>query len=158
MQKRATTCLDGGEDCYEPYYQTDLLTRDGKLYGILIEMFVVPSSERGNGVGTRMYEAFERGLHPDIKVVGVVAADLGTGDTREFWKARGFVPAYDYATGSPAEVAGMFYAMLKGVNGAPNPDPLPLSEYDEPFFPAPPCVQQELAANDEARPRRLEGK
>ena len=151
MNNRITQCKDG-EDCDKPYYELDYSSNEEGVYGVLIEKFVVPSHQRGSGLGTKLYEEFERNLPENIKVVGLIAADLGSGPTQDFWKRQGFVPAFDYDSVSKSEVESMFYCMVKGVNGQPNPDPLPISEYDEPYWPAAPTDKTKASTPARFRP------
>jgi GNAT superfamily N-acetyltransferase len=130
---------DGTEDCHEPYFELDFVSDENDAYfSAYVEMFVVPSSMRGNGVGTDLFEKLESELPPTVKYLSLIAADLGSGNTRDFWSARGFVPAFDYTSAPEDERDGMKTIMVKGVNGTPNPAALPIDQYeDEPLWVTP---------------------
>ena len=95
---------------------------------IWIDMMAVP--ERGQGVGRRYYERWEARLPKDITLIRLEAADAGYGMANGFWEAMGFDYVYtgDGMEGAEQEVK---YAMWKGVNGHPTPDPIPLDDDDE---------------------------
>ena len=132
---KVTTCDDGGEDCVKPYYTLDKFHRDGIPYGFNIEMFVVPKADRGNGVGTAMYEKFESELPESVKIVNLIAADLGTGNTRKFWEKMGFALVFDLPVDEQIASSHIYQHMHKGVNGYPTPRTLPATSYDEEYYP-----------------------
>jgi hypothetical protein len=126
-----TKRLDGGEDCETPYYQCEGLSKDGYEYGIIIEMFLVPSVVRGTGIGKNMYQQFEDKLPENIKIVNLIAADLGSGDTQGFWFERGFRKVFEDQNKKNKQ---FYIYMQKGINGYLTPPTLPRSSYVEGFF------------------------
>lgn len=102
-----------GEDSDKPYYTTQDLSQNGKLYGCILETFVIPSHQRGRGLGKELYQKFESELPDDVKIVGLIAADLGSGPTKEYWASHGFVQAFDYSQATEDEKNGCTSVWLK---------------------------------------------
>lgn len=138
---------DGSEDCHEAYYDLDFVSDENDVFfSALLEMFVVPSKQRKSGVGKALFEKLESELPPSVKYLSLISADLGSGNTFEFWKARGFVPAFDYDSAPQGERDEMKMIMVKDVNGTPNPAPLPIQMYeDEPLFVTPETFPESTA-------------
>ena len=88
-----------------------------------VDMIFVPQGRRGRGEGRRLYVDWEAALPADVEMVLAFAADTeGDGNSDAFWEAMGFSYRYDGdEDGMPYETA---HAMVKGVNGHPNPPPI----------------------------------
>lgn len=95
---------------------------------IWIDWFAIPRERRGRGDGRRLYEAFEASLPDEIKLIFAFAADTdGSGNSDGFWTAMGFEYRYD-GEDLAYEAA---HTMIKGINGAPTPDPIWIAEADQ---------------------------
>lgn len=142
---------NGGEDCDVPYYTWDEFHRDGVPWSYKLEMFVIPSGSRRNGEGRKFYEKFESELPESVKLVTLIAADLGSGETQAFWGKMGF----SLVTEIPESVNGEHYYvhMQKGVNGYPTPQTLPAEAYDEEYWPTfDPAMRSEQELKKGPRP------
>lgn len=130
-----------GDESTESYYDYVPFTdEDGVVYGAALLDFFVPPDLRRNGAGSKMYREFEADLPDTVKIITLIAADLGTGPTQPYWAARGFVPLYDYSNAKDEVSGHLYYFMDKGVNGGPQPEPQPMAAYEAttdnwPFLP-----------------------
>ena len=80
-------------------------------------MFEVPAHLQGQGLGKAYMAHWEATLPPDITLVRLIAADTGSGNSRQFWDACG----YDYRYDGESLDYEAEHEMHKGVNGHPTP-------------------------------------
>jgi hypothetical protein len=103
----------------EPYIDAH---RSGDI--VWIDMMEVPTEQRGQGVGRRVYEEWEASLPEDVKYIMVYAADTeGRGHSDMFWEALGF--EWRWYSEFPEDLGDEGqHTMIKGVNGNPTPEPV----------------------------------
>lgn len=92
---------------------------------IWIDELVIPKDMRGQGVGRKYYEEWEASLPENIKILKLMAADMGAGNAAGFWDAMGF--DYMYVDDDDLDYEHKHY-MTKGINGAPTPKPIPIED------------------------------
>lgn len=83
-----------------------------------IDIMFVPEEQRGKGKGTAFYEDWEQFIPKTAKIIKLMAADTGNGESSGFWEKMGFSFVYDSETELGHETAQM---MWKGVNGHSTP-------------------------------------
>lgn len=87
---------------------------------LVIDMFVIPSSLRGKGVGTQTYFEIEQNAPDNITRIEIMAADIGagTGPSNGFWESVGFDYIYIDRGDIPDQMSNW---MWKGINGHKTP-------------------------------------
>lgn len=81
----------------------------------------VPPGQRGQGVGRRTYEEWEKALPPTVELVTLFAADSdGSGNSDPFWERLGFGWQFNANDASDIPYESL-HRMHKGVNGYPTP-------------------------------------
>lgn len=87
---------------------------------VIIDMLWVPPSQRGEGVGTRYYEEWEKTIPPDVTRIEAWAADTeGEGNSDRFWESLGF--EYKFEGEEDKLDYESAHWMWKGANGHPTP-------------------------------------
>lgn len=108
--------LDEVETGYEelfsliPYINKEI---DGER--ALIHMMYVPPKQRKQGAGKALFERFLQKLPKTVQLVRLTCSNLGSGDTRGFWKSLGFTEAYITADEDTSRILHL------SVNGYPLP-------------------------------------
>lgn len=92
---------------------------------IWIDELVIPKEMRGQGVGRKYYEEWEASLPQNIKILRLMAADMGAGNAAGFWEIMGF--DYMYVDDGSLDYENSNY-MTKGINGEPTPKPIPIED------------------------------
>lgn len=113
----------------EPYIEAHFV--DQEQTTIEITMFYVPRGMRRQGVGTRLYNEWERALPATVQKVRLFAADTdGAGNSDAFWESLGF--EWKFSSEDPSDLDDiMCHTMHKGVNGHPTPTPVFVEPYED---------------------------
>jgi len=95
-----------------------------------LDLIEVPKSQQRKGLGRKEYEEWEGSLPKNIKLVKLMAADMGDGNSQGFWERMGF--DFVYTSNDPNNIPYEYrQEMQKGVNGHPTPNPIDWEEYTE---------------------------
>lgn len=95
-----------------------------------LDLMEIPKRQRRKGLGRKEYEEWEASLPEHIKLVKLMAADMGDGNSQEFWQRMGF--DFVYTADDPEDIPYEYrQEMQKGVNGHPTPPPSDWNAYDE---------------------------